>query len=346
VNEGNEWANDKLIPIIEDNDKDNTHTALTTSNFPPEPNNLFIPDTFKDTFDQTCQHLWFPPMKNEIQHWDDRGVVTPVHCPEGVKTIKTNWVFDLKLNGSGKLIKRRARGIVKGFTQRLGEHYFESFSAVVRCDSVRVLFAIIAAHRLDFWLVDFVGAFLNAKPQGKNYLKIPEGFKNHYTIPSVDTALKMNLNLYGTMDGANNWFRELNKTFNDLGHHQYRADPCIRVHHSDLGYTITSTYTDDIAGRSSTHAVGVKVRKDLAKAYEITDLSCPDKCLGMSVLVDDQTGDISLHQKTLIRKILDTFGMSEAKPKYTPLPPNVNLSDSQPVPIPNKDEMFMQDKDY
>jgi len=90
-----------------------------------------------------------------------------------------------------------------------------------------MLFAIIAACRLDFWLVDFVGAYLNAKPQGESYLEIPEGFENHYTIPGVNTILKMNLTIYGMMNGANNWFRELNKTFNELGHHQSRADPCI-----------------------------------------------------------------------------------------------------------------------
>jgi hypothetical protein len=61
----------------------------------------------------------------------------------------------------------------------------------------------------------------------------------------------------------------------------------------------------------------------------------------MSIVVDDQTGDISLHQKTLILKILETFRMEEAKPKYTPLPPNINLTNSQPTPTPNNDMIFM-----
>jgi hypothetical protein len=91
-------------------------------------------------------------------------VVTPVPRPKGIKTIKTKWVFDLKLNGEGELIRRRARGVMKGFTQKLGEQYFKSFAAVVRYDSVRMLFAIIAAHELDFWLIDFIGAYLNSKP--------------------------------------------------------------------------------------------------------------------------------------------------------------------------------------
>jgi hypothetical protein len=118
--------------------------------------------------------------------------------------------------------------------------------------------------------------------------------------------------------------RSFNSTFKELQHRQSRADPCIQMHHSNLGYTITSTYTDDVAGGSSTHAAGVKVREDLGKAYEISNLGQPNKCLRMSIVVDDQMGDISLYQKTLILKILEIFEIEEAKPKYTPLPPNVN----------------------
>jgi hypothetical protein len=73
--------------------------------------------------------------------------------------------------------------------------------------------AVAAAKGLKVRLIDVVGAFLNAKPQGENFLEIPQGFENHYTIaPGVDTVLKMELNIYGTMDGANNWARLLNKT--------------------------------------------------------------------------------------------------------------------------------------
>jgi hypothetical protein len=105
--------------------------VLSASDLPPEPNNLYVPKTFDDAFDQTRRHLWFPPTAKEIQHWDEREVITPVPRPPNIKTIKTKWVYDLKLDGSRDLMRRRARGVVKGFTQKLGEHYFESFMAVV-----------------------------------------------------------------------------------------------------------------------------------------------------------------------------------------------------------------------
>ena len=83
----------------------------------------------------------------------------------------------------------------------LGEHYKESFAMVVRYKSVRILPSIIASHGLKIGLINFIGAYLNTKPQGNNYLEIFKEFKDHYKIPGT-----MNYTLYRTMDSGNNWF--------------------------------------------------------------------------------------------------------------------------------------------
>lgn len=63
-------------------------------------------------------------------------------------------------------------------------------------------------------------------------------------------------------------------------------------------------------------------------------------------LIHHDSGNISIHQKPLIMKTIIAFGMQNTNPKYTPLPPNVNLMDSQLNPIPLVDAEFMCDKDY
>ena len=70
----------------------------------PDPLNKFVPQMFEEAFDLSQCHLWMPPMKKEIDQWDVQGVVTAVLCPEGVKTIKGKWIFDLKVDGDGNLI--------------------------------------------------------------------------------------------------------------------------------------------------------------------------------------------------------------------------------------------------
>jgi Reverse transcriptase (RNA-dependent DNA polymerase) len=116
---------------------------------------------------------------------------------------------------------------VKGFTQKFGKHWWDSFAAVVRYESIWMLFALSTSKGLKMWLINFVGAYLNSEPQRDNYMEMPKGFKKHYTIPGVDMVLKMNLTIYGIMDGINNWFHELYSTFTRLNYHQSRADPCI-----------------------------------------------------------------------------------------------------------------------
>ena len=177
-------------------------------------------------------------------------------------------------------------------------------------------------------------------------MEIPEGFKKHYTIPGVDTVLKMNLTIYGTMDGANNWFYELDNMFKKLNYCKSCADPCIRIQWTkNSSYSITATHTDDVTSASLSIEAMNTAKSELANAYKMTDLDHPNKVLGITIF-HHQSGNKSIHQKQLILKIINVFGMENANAKYTPLPPNVNLNNTQPVPIPVSDVKFMQDKDY
>ena len=87
------------------------------------------------------------------------------------------------------------------------------------------------------------------------------------------------------------------------------------------------------------------MKSELGNNYEVTDLGQPNKVLSMT-LIHHSNSDLSIHQRPLILKTITKFGMQDANPKYMPLPPNINFSDSQPAPVPLADAEFMQDKDY
>jgi hypothetical protein len=190
----------------------------------------------------------------------------------------------LRLDGNGKITERRARLVVRGYDQVKGVHYEDTWSIVTRYESERFLIAIAAYEGLDLWSGDFTGAYLNAKPQGINYLEMPEGFTERYDLHDVkETVLVMNINIYGTMDAENNWYKLLNESYRKLGFLSNPADPCIRFRRTNLGYTITATYTDDVTGISSTVEDGRKVRKEIGDIFEFRDYGCPDVMLGMTV---------------------------------------------------------------
>ncbi len=212
-----------------------------------------------------------------------------------------------------------------------------------------MFFAIVAALGLDFWLIDFVGAYLNAEPQGQNYMALPQGYEDIVTrdFPEGEYVLQMMRAMYGMMDAGNAWFHELNQTFTKQGHKQSRADPCVWLLKNGAERMYTCTYTDNVSGASTSRKEGVRVCKEIGSVYEIKGLGKHNSILGMMVEFDDTTGAISLHKKNLIIKMLEAYGMSECKPKSTPLPVGslMNL-DMQSHPIPETDKLYMADKDY
>ncbi|SJL14141.1 uncharacterized protein ARMOST_17596 [Armillaria ostoyae] len=347
---GNNWANDNTVPLLADEDDVEDIVALKASEISNivDRHDMWVPDDYHQAM--TKAKIWRPAMDAEIRRMEERDVWRVVPREPWMQVIDTRWTFDKKLDGdTAELLKRRARLVVKGFTQIKGLHYYDSFAAVVRYESLRMFFAVVAAHGLDFWLIDFVGAYLNAEPQGENYVSLPQGYEDIVTrdYPKGEYVLQMLRAMYGTMDAGNAWFHELNNTLTAQGHKQSRADPCVRLLKNGSERTYTCTYTDDVSGASTSTEEGKRVRKEIGSVYEIKDLGKHNSVLGMTVEFDEETGAISLHQKNLILKTLENFGMSDCKPKATPLPVGslMNL-DTQPQPIPNADKEFMGDKDY
>lgn len=73
--------------------------------------------------------------------------------------------------------KIKARLCARGFSQRVGIDYGETFAPVVRYDSLRAFLAIVASEDLEMMQFDIKMAFSNGNLEEDIYLLIPEGVK-------------------------------------------------------------------------------------------------------------------------------------------------------------------------
>ena len=101
---------------------------------------------------------------------------TLVEPPEGIKPIGCKWIFKKKTDMEGNVITYKAKILTKGYYQRQGIDYDETFSPVVMLKSIRILLAITTQYDYETWKIDVKTTFLNGNLSKEVYMRQPKGF--------------------------------------------------------------------------------------------------------------------------------------------------------------------------
>ena len=131
-------------------------------------------------------------MDEELKALEKHGTWEVVPRPKGVKPITSKWVYKIKLDSNNQPVRFKARLVARGFEQKEGIDYEETFAPVVKLKSLKILLAIAAAQDLEVRQMDFDNAFLNAELSHDVYMELPKG--SHYPD---GTVIKLKKSLYG-----------------------------------------------------------------------------------------------------------------------------------------------------
>lgn len=108
------------------------------------------------------------------------------------KPISNRWVYRIKRNSKGKIDRYKARLVIRGFSQRKGIDYEETFSPVARLDTMRMNLSIAASERLNLAQFDVKTAFLNSIIKEDIYMEQSQGYED-----GTDRVCKLQKSLYG-----------------------------------------------------------------------------------------------------------------------------------------------------
>ncbi|GJT23427.1 retrovirus-related pol polyprotein from transposon TNT 1-94 [Tanacetum coccineum] len=131
------------------------------------------PKNFKSAITKDC---WFQAMQDEIHEFDRLQVWELVPPPDCVMIIALKWIYKVKLDEYGDVLKNKARLVAKGYRQEEGIDFEESFAPVARIEAIRIFIANATSKNMTIYQMDVKTAFLNGELKEEVYVSQPEGF--------------------------------------------------------------------------------------------------------------------------------------------------------------------------
>ncbi|GJR05092.1 retrovirus-related pol polyprotein from transposon TNT 1-94 [Tanacetum coccineum] len=147
-------------PTIEDN------PFTQTENDPFVNVSSFKPKNVKSAMDEAC---WFEAIQEGIYEFDRLQIWELVPKPDCVMIIALKWIYKVKLDEYGDVLKNKARLVAKGYRQEEGIDFEESFAPVARIEAIRIFIANATSKSMVIYQMDVKTAFLNGELKQEVY---------------------------------------------------------------------------------------------------------------------------------------------------------------------------------
>src|SRR5271168_196197 len=300
-------------------------------------------DELEPSYEQARMRTDWPQWKAaidvELQNLRAAGTWEVVERPDDVNVVDSKWVFRLKKDAKGKVVKWKARLVARGFTQVYGVDYFETFAPVARLASVRSILAIAARNDWEIYMFDFHSAYLNGiLDDGETiYMEQPP---HHEVADRARYVVKLRKSLYGLKQAGRKWYDTLCHSIADIGFQRSMADPAVFFAHVGNDTVILFIHVDDTTITGSSSLLINEFKKRITKRFDITNLGEISWLLGLAIVRDRTKRTLSISQKSYIESLLRRFNLEDAKNLTVPIDPNIRLSkDDCPVSVEDKQEM-------
>lgn len=263
---------------------------------------------------------WTQAMKSEIESIERNNTWNLVELPPGHRPVGLKWVFKLKRDTSGNIIKYKARLVAKGYVQKQGVDYEEVFAPVTRLETVRLLLALAARNGWEIHHLDVKSAFLNGELQETVFVSQPPSFEVRNKEHLVYKLLKA---LYGLHQAPRAWYARLNRYLESLGFSKCPYEQAVYTKKEGPEVLIIGVYVDDLLVTGTNISNIQKFKRQMGEEFDMTDLGKLSHYLGMEV--SQQLGYIELKQESYAKKLLVRAGMAECRSAKYPMETSIQL---------------------
>ncbi|CAI7795088.1 unnamed protein product [Closterium sp. NIES-54] len=289
----------------------------------PDAPDIPTPRSYAEAIEGPYSSQWQAAMDPEMASWKSTGTYVDKVPPPGANIVSGMWIFRVKRPpGSPPVFK--ARYVARGFSQRQGVDYFQTFSPTPKMTTLRVLLHVAAQRDYELHSLDFSTAFLQGSLHEEIWLRRPPGFTGSFP-PGTQWSLRRPV--YGLRQAPREWHDTMRTTLAALGFAPSTANPSLFLctDTSLLPFYIL-VYVDDLVFATADTAGLAHVKSELQKRHTCTDLGDLRSYLGLQITRDRAQRTITLTQSHMVQQVLQRFDFTYSSPQATPLSTRHSLS--------------------
>ena len=292
-----------------------------TSEYRGDHDDMIEPSSYQEAMASPHKDKWMEAMKSEVGDLVKRKSWLLTDLPDGRKALRGRWVYKLKIDVNNRISRFKARWVARGFTQRYGVDFWETYSPTARPATVRVFFAITAAFDYDCLQGDIKLAFLQGNFLDNEiiYVEQPKGFED-----GSKRVCQLLLPLYGLKQSARAWFITFRTKMAEIGFYPSPADECL---FTDGAGTFLILHVNDSLLSGPREAVE-GVRAAISNAFDGAHFQEAAYYLGMKIERDRPNRKIKLTQSAYVQRVLDDFDRDSKKTSPIPMREGAHLSKS------------------
>ncbi|CAI7879319.1 unnamed protein product [Closterium sp. NIES-53] len=260
----------------------------------PEALDIPTPCSYAQAIEGPYSSQWQAAMDAEMAFWKSTGTYVDEVPPPGANIVSGMWIFRVK-RPPGSPPAFKARYVARGFSQRQGVDFFQTFSPTPKMTTLRVLLHVAAQRDYELHSLDFSTAFLQGSVHEEIWLRRPPGFTGSFP---ARTQWSLQRPVYSLRQAPREWHDTLRTTLAAFGFAPSTADPSLFLRTDTiLSPLYVLVYVEDLVFATAETEALAHVKSELQKRH---------MC---------QTW-----------QVLQRFGFTYSSPQSTPLPTGHSLS--------------------
>jgi hypothetical protein len=247
--------------------------------------------------------------------------------PLGHKAIGLKWVFKLKRDEKGEVIKHKVRLVAKGYIQEQGVDFDDVFAPMARMESIRMLLAVATQEKWHVHHMDVKSAFLNGDLNEEVYVSQPPGF---VVAEDEKKVLKLRKALYGLKQAPRAWNQKLDASLKELQFTRCTSEHGMYTRGLGESRVVVGVYVDDLIITGASPREIDAFKREMQRLFQMSDLGLLSFYLGIEVRQTEES--ITLSQGGYAKKLLRKAQLDDCNPCVVLMEVKLKLEKEEDAP--------------